>query len=144
MIKRLVRAGLAMPLLMAAGCGGSGASTVSSGGSCAGPASPSASRYLASATVAFVGVMLPGPDAEVGSSDALTSPARVRVVRWLKGNGPPVVTVSTGVVRNGSGVAENEDSIMPAAGQRWIIYATSNKMPYQTSICFGSALTSGK
>jgi hypothetical protein len=146
MAKRMVRVVLAMPLLMAAlaDCGGPSASTVSSGGSCAGPASASASQYLASAAVAFVGIMLPGRDAEVGSSKVLTSPARVRVVHWLKGNGPRVVTVRTGAVRNSSGIAENEDGIMPTAGQRWVIYATSTRAPYQTSICLGSALTSGK
>jgi hypothetical protein len=158
MAKPLVWGVVTVPLLIAAsaGCGGSGASsgaspggssgtpTVNSGGSCGGPASPSASQYLASATVAFVGIMLPGPDAEVGSSKALTSPARVRVVHWLKGSGPPIVTVSTGAVRNSAGAAENADGILPAAGQRWVIYAMSKQMPYQASICSGSALASGK
>ena len=86
--------------------------------------------------------MLPGPDAEVGSSKALTSPARVRVIHWLKGHGPRVVTVTTGAARNGAGVAVNSDAILPMAGQRWVIYATSHQMPYQTSVCSGSALAS--
>jgi hypothetical protein len=131
-------------LAMLAGCGSNGAATVSSGGACGGPVSPSASQYLASATVAFVGVMLPGSDVNVGSGQALTSPARVRVVRWLKGSGPSVVTVATGVTRNSAGVAENEEGIMPRAGQRWVIYATSKQMPYQTSVCSGSAVAAGK
>jgi hypothetical protein len=87
--------------------------------------------------------MLPGPDLNVGSGKVLTSPARVRVVQWLKDSGPPVVTVATGATRNSAGVAESEDGIMPRAGQRWVIYATSKQMPYQTSICSGSALASG-
>jgi hypothetical protein len=146
MAKPLARAVAAAALLIAmpTGCGGPGAPTASSGGSCAGPASPSASHRLASATVAFVGIMLSGPDTEVGSSKTLTSPAQVRVVQWLKGNGPPVVTVNTGVLRNSAGLAENADGIQPRAGQRWVIYATSKQMPYQTSICSGSALASGK
>jgi len=146
MAKPLAWAAVAVPVLLAAtaGCGGSGAATVSSGGACGGPASPSASQYLASATVAFVGVMLPGADAEVGGSKVRTSPARVRVVHWLKGRGPSVVTVKTGVVRNSAGVAENAEGLLARAGQRWVIYATSKRMPYQTSACFGSARVSGR
>lgn len=146
MAKPLVGAVVTLPVVLAAlaGCGSSGTAAVSSGGACAGPASPSASQYLASAAVAFVGIMLPGPDINVGSGKALTSPARIRVVRWLKGSGPPVVTVTTGATKNSAGVAEDEDSIMPTAGQRWVIYATSKQMPYQTSICSGSALVSGE
>lgn len=145
MARPLVWAVAAVPLALAApaGCGGSGAATVNSGGACGGPGPPSASQYLASATVAFVGVMLPGPDVEVGSGKALTSPARVRVIRWLKGSGRPIVTVQTGVIKNSAGVAENEDGIVPGVGQRWVIYATSKRMPYETSVCSGSALASG-
>jgi hypothetical protein len=144
MAKSLVGAVVALPIVLAAlaGCSSSSNATVSSGGACGGPASPSASQYLASAAVAFVGIMLPGPDVNVGNGNTLTSPARVRVVRWLKGSGPPVVTVTTGVTRNSAGIAENEDGIMPKAGQHWVIYATSKKMPYQTSICSGSAQSS--
>lgn len=146
MAKPLVRGVVALTLVLAAlaGCGGTGTTTISSGGACGGPASPGASQYLASAAVAFVGIMLPGPDADAGSGKVLTSPARVRVVRWLKGSGPPVVTVTTAVTRNSAGVAENEDGITPRAGQRWVIYATSRQMPYQTTVCSGSALASGR
>jgi hypothetical protein len=135
----LLAAGV-LPFVLAAlvGCGSGGNARVSSGGACGGPASASASLYLSSAAVAFVGVMLPGPGVNVGSGRALTSPARVRIVRWLKGSGPQVVTVTTGVARNSAGVVENEDAIMPKAGERWVIYATSKQMPYQTSVCSGS------
>jgi len=120
---------------MLAGCGGPG-STSSEGASCA-AVSPSA--YLASAQIAFVGVMLPGPAVRLGQDDVLTSPARVRVERYLKGGGPRVVTVITGVRQNGDGVAVAEDGIQALAGQRWKIYTTSRNMPYDTSICDGSA-----
>jgi hypothetical protein len=87
----------------------------------------------------FVGVMLPGPTVSMAQGNVLTSPARVRVVRYLKGDGPRVVTVVTGVSKNGSGVAVSEDGIQALAGQRWQIYVTTGKMPYETSICSGSA-----
>jgi hypothetical protein len=86
----------------------------------------------------FVGVMLPGPTVSMGQDDVLTSPARVRVVKYLKGDGPRVVTVVTGVTQAGSGVAVSEDGIQALAGQRWQIYATTRNMPYQASICAGS------
>ena len=96
------------------------------------------SVYLPWAKIVFVGVMLPGPTVSMGQGDVLTSPARVRVVRFLKGDGPGVVTVVTGVAKAGSGAAVNEDGIQALAGQRWQIYATTRNMPYQTSICDGS------
>ncbi len=92
------------------------------------------------AQVAFNGVMLPGPAVSTGQGDVLTSPARVRVVRYLKGGGPRVVTVLTGVRRAaGSDVISAEDGIEAVAGQRWRIYATTSTMPYDTSVCSGSA-----
>jgi hypothetical protein len=32
-----------------------------------------------------------------------------------------------------------QDGIEPIAGQRWKIYTTSKNMPYDTSVCGGSA-----
>jgi hypothetical protein len=32
---------------------------------------------------------------------------------------------------------------MPLAGQRWRIYATTKTMPYDTSVCAGSAQQDG-
>src|ERR1700686_4845258 len=108
-----------------------------SGASCA-EISPAA--YLAMAQIAFDGVMLAGPTVPMGQGDVLTSPARVRVVRYLKGGGPRVVTVLTGVRRGaGSDVITAEDGIQATAGQRWRIYATTSTMPYDTSVCSGSA-----
>jgi hypothetical protein len=98
------------------------------------------SGYLATARIVFVGVMLPGATVRAGGRNVLVSPARVRVVRYLKGTGPSVVTVSTGVTRTGSTRVGSEDGIQPQAGERWRIYTTSQHAPYQTSICGGSIL----
>jgi hypothetical protein len=80
--------------------------------------------------------MLAGPTAEVNGRRVLVSPARVRVTRYLKGSGPAVISVVTGVTRAGRVV--NADGIDPLAGQRWEIYTRSRQMPYQTSICDGT------
>lgn len=137
------RAAAALALLAAtalaatglAACGGAGG-TRTSEASCAAGSPPA---YLAKAQIAFIGVMLPGPAVHTGQGDWLTSPARVRVERYLKGTGPRVVTVVTGVTQNAGGVAVAEDGIEATAGQRWTIYTSSTKMPYDTSICGGSA-----
>ena len=105
----------------------------SSGGVCA---SLSPSRYFAGARVVFMGTMLAGRTADLGGHRVLVSPARVRVTRYLKGSGPDVVSVATGVTRDGSVV--NEDGIQPLAGQHWKIYTRSQRMPYQTSVCDGT------
>lgn len=98
---------------------------------------------LAGAKVAFIGVMLPGATVKTGSGNVLVSPAKARVVRYLKGTGPSVVTIQTGVRKGGSGAITNEDGIEPVAGQRWKIYSSSGRIPYQTSVCMGSMLLSG-
>jgi len=87
--------------------------------------------------------MLPGPTVRAGPGDVLTSPARVRVEEYLKGGGPRVVTVVTGVTRTGDEVTSASEGIMPLAGQRWLIYATTRTMPYDTSVCSGSAPQDG-
>ncbi len=133
------RLAAALSLLAAAtlaACSSPGGTQSSEGASCA---AVSPSVYLALAQIAFVGVMLPGPAVQIGQGDVLTSPARVRVERYLKGGGPPVVTVITGVRQNAEGVAVAEDRIQPLAGQHWKIYATTSTMPYGTSVCGGSA-----
>jgi uncharacterized protein with von Willebrand factor type A (vWA) domain len=83
----------------------------------------------------FVGTMLAGRTADLGGRRILVSPARVRVIRYLKGSGPSVVSVATGVSAGG---VVNEDGIEPRAGQRWAIYAMTLRRPYQTSICDGT------
>jgi hypothetical protein len=114
-------------------CGSS--SQGSSGGSCAAgiPAG-----HFATARLVLFGMMLPGRTADLGGHRVLVSPARVRVIRYLKGGGPAVVSVVTGVT---SGNVVNEDGIEPVAGQHWKIYTRSRRTPYQTSICEGTKPT---
>jgi hypothetical protein len=88
----------------------------------------------------FSGTMLSGPTADLGSHRVLVSPARVRVTRYLKGHGPKIVTVATAVARAGdSSTIVSEDGIQPQAGQHWMIYTSSPRAPYDTSICGGSS-----
>jgi len=134
-LRRVTAALSILPLTTIAAC--STPASSGSGASCAGPASPSA--YLAWAQVAFVGVMLPGPTVPAGPGDVLLSPARIRVDRYLKGGGPRIVTVVTGVTKYGDEVTGASEGIMPLAGQRWRIYAMTKTMPYDTSVCSGSA-----
>ncbi len=76
-----------------------------------------------------------GPTAQIGGRAVLVSPAKVRVSRYVKGDGPKVVRVVTGVV---SANVVNAEGIEPQAGQRWFIYSMSKSAPYETSICDGS------
>lgn len=100
------------------------------------------SQYLAMARTVFEGYMLQGPAID----GSLASPAKLRVVRYLKGTGPQIVTVVTAATESGNNVLTSEDGIQPQAGQRWKIYTTTKSMPYQTSVCAGSSQenTSGK
>jgi hypothetical protein len=91
-------------------CGSSASPGNNSAGSCV-ASSPSA--YFAAARMVFIGTLLPGPTVSTGQGRVLASPARVRVVRYLKGNGPAVVTVITGVAQAGSGNVISEDGIQP-------------------------------
>ena len=127
-------------LTACAGAGGTAGGSASAGSCAAG----TASAYLARARVVFIGTALPGPVLDAGSAGAvLASPARFRVVRYLKGSGPGVVTVVTALSGRGDAVTADEDGIEPRAGQRWTIYTISLRMPYATSICGGSCVMSG-
>jgi hypothetical protein len=130
----VIVAAAAAALLLAA-CGGPGNDVGGAAGSCAAGSPPG---YTQAARLVFTGTMLPGPAASVSGGSVLLSPARVRVARYLKGSGPGVVSVETGVTRAGDGVSIGEDGIQPQAGQRWTIYTASGSMPYETSICQGS------
>lgn len=114
-------------------CGGS-AAHVSSSGECA---KLTPAKYLSQARVAFIGTMMAGPTVQIGSRPVLMSPAKVRVSRYVKGSGPKVVRVVTGLM---SGNVVNAEGIEPQAGQRWFIYSQSKAAPYETSICDGSSL----
>jgi hypothetical protein len=109
----------------------------------AAPASASA-RCLASserqkferAEVVFVAIAMPGPNARRGQ---LLSPARFRVVRYLKGRGPNVVRVQTGLSRRGRVLTHISEGIDPRAGEVWKIYGTrSSSGVVRTSTCAGS------
>jgi hypothetical protein len=93
---------------------------------------------FAAARRVFVGEMLPGPTAPTGGRGVLTSPARMRVARYLKGRGPTIVTVDTAVRIVPGGIAGSGEGIEPRAGQRWKIYTRSRHQPFATSVCAGS------
>jgi hypothetical protein len=84
--------------------------------------------------------MLSGPTVLVGGQRVLASPARVRVLGYLKGRGPVVVHVVTGAGAAAGGVVVSEDGIEPVAGQSWRIYSDVSREPFATSICAGSRL----
>ncbi len=114
------------------------ATTQLSAGSCAGS---SASEQFARAKVVILGTMLPGPALTFGPRRLLTSPARMRVLRYLKGGGSRIIRVVTAVTASGNTVRESEDAIMPTAGERWKIFSDSRRSPLATSVCAGSART---
>lgn len=98
----------------------------------------SPAQAIRRAPVEFIAIALAGRSASGASAsggDALISPARMQVLRWLKGHGPPVVAVQTGI--GGSGRV-SEDGIAPHHGERWRIVSMSRRRPYPTSACLGS------
>jgi hypothetical protein len=108
----------------------------------AAPASASA-RCVASsegqqfdrAQVVFVGIGMRGPNA----NGRLLSPARFWVVRYLKGTGPKVVRVQTGLSRKGSVLTSISVGIDPRAGEPWKIFgARSRSGVVRNSRCTGS------
>ena len=123
------------------GCGseaiaGTPTRTTGAAGSCAAVA-PAA--QFAAARRVFVGVMLPGRATRLDGRRVLASPAKMRVTRYLKGDGPSDVMVLTAVTIERDGVTVAEDRIEPRAGERWKIYTGSRRQPFATSICAGSA-----
>src|SRR5215469_9315414 len=129
---------LPVTVLMTA-CVGSAHISTGHGAACA---SLSPAKQLADAQIAFLGTMLLGPTVKLGGQQILLSPARVRVTRYLKGTGPAIVSVIT--VASHAGDTANAEGIEPQPGQRWTIYTSSSHMPYQTSICDGSAPAGGQ
>lgn len=129
------------------GCGRSGAGSASrptgvdaalttSAASCAAQ-TPAQGR--ARAQLIFVAVALPGRF--VARSRILLSPARFRVLRYLKGHRSRIVKVQTAVTA-GAHRGEYtyvEDYLRPHAGQRWLIYGQRTRSSSITaSICSGS------
>jgi uncharacterized protein YceK len=124
--------------LLLAGCGSVQAAAIPAqdttgvAASCAGL---SPARQFNLARRVFLGVMLPGATTPSG---VLSSPASMRVVRYLKGRGPRTVRVQTAVTIERGGTAVGEDGIEPKAGERWKIYTQSRRQPFAASICLGS------
>lgn len=93
-------------------------------------------QQLTQADVVFDGVAL-GDRADAG---VLLSPVRFQVARYLKGSGPGVTAVKTGVRERMS----TSISIRPVAGEAWRIYAyRSSGGKLDTSLCTGSARLRG-
>jgi hypothetical protein len=115
--------------VLIAGCGGSIRSSTpvapardtAVAASCAG-ASPA--QQFATTRLVFVGRMLPRPSTSLDRQHVLGSPARVRVMRYLKGSGPRMVRVTTAVTITNSGVTVAEDGIEPQVGEIWKITPT--------------------
>lgn len=95
-------------------------------------------ELAANASVILVAQALDGPAA----AGRLLTPARFRVLRYIKGTGPPVVQVETELARRtGSGGATSaaSEEISPRPGDVWKIYAQrSPNGILTTSICAGS------
>jgi len=133
-----------------AGCGSARAGSASSvpgvnaalTTSAASCAAQTPAQDRARAQLIFDAIALPGRSA--GRSGALLSPARLRVLRYLKGHGPRVVKVQTAITA-GSHAGEYsyvEDHLQPHAGQRWLIYGQRTRGgALITSICSGSHQT---
>ncbi len=90
----------------------------------------------------FDAVALPGRS--VPRSRILLSPARFRVLRYLKGHGPRIVKVQTAVTA-GAHAGEYSyvgDDLQPRAGQRWLIYGQRTRGKALTAnLCTGSHQT---
>lgn len=105
--------------------------------SCAGV---SAAQQFARSRFVVVGRMLPGPSTSLDRRQVLASPARVRVVLYLKGSGPRTVSVTTAVRITTSQVAVAEDGVEPQVGELWKLYTDSRRQPFTTSTCAGSTM----
>lgn len=95
------------------------------------------SQQFSAARSIFDGTMLPGPTVP-GTGGVLASPARVRVDHYVKGTGPSVASVETGVTAAGGAQSATEDGIQPHAGEHWQLFTSNSSQPYATSLCAGS------
>lgn len=101
-------------------------------------AEASEEQHFDQATIVFEGVAQPGESVD----GTLLSPATFRVERYLKGDGPPELQVTTAVSDAGGGLyAGLSTGIHPSAGERWRIFATGPADDVlTTSACHGSRL----
>lgn len=125
-------------VILISGCGGQSKSANRIDPGAASCAALSLKQEMRHARLVFDGKLLRGQTALVGSSLALTSPARFEVLRYLKGQGPKVVRIQTAVTRRQSGTTVSEDGILARAGERWRIFTDGNTQPLPTSMCGGS------
>lgn len=126
---------------LACACGTSAQAGVPAGGTRAVAASCvglTARQEFRAARLVFDGTMLPGPTAMASHRQVLSSPARLRVTKYLKGRGPRIVRVRTAVTSTKRGVTVNSEGILPIVGQRWRIYTDRSRQPLPTSDCNGS------
>jgi LPXTG-motif cell wall-anchored protein len=91
------------------------------------------------AAVVFEGFALPGPAVH----GVLVTPARFRITRYLKGDGPGVRLVATGIRRSARGsVGHLSTGILPAQGEHWRIFGGPILGDIVgTSVCAGSGPT---
>lgn len=75
---------------------------------------------IGSVDTAFEGVAMSGP---VSPDGTLLSPARFKVTRWVKGDGPAEVDVPTAVQQDQDGGMLRVVSvgIVPSPGERWLV-----------------------
>jgi hypothetical protein len=85
---------------------------------------------LADADIVFEGLVIEGP----------LSPARLKVLRYIKGSGPAELAVKTGNVKNPDGtITANSAGIRPRPGELWVIYGLgTSEGAVVTSSCAGS------
>lgn len=83
----------------------------------------------------FIAIALAGPTGAAGTTVGLVSPARMQVLRYLKGHGPRIVSVQTAIGARG---VVSEDGIVAQYGERWRIATDSRRSPLATSLCAGS------
>ena len=106
-------------------------------GAAASCAALTVSQQFSEAALIFDGTMLTGPTVP-GTGGVLASPARMRVDHYVKGSGPSVVSVNSGVTAAGGAQSATEDGIQPHAGEHWQILTSNTSQPYGTSLCAGS------
>ena len=85
---------------------------------------------FAAADIVFEGLVVRG----------LYSPARLKVLRYIKGSGPSELSVKTGSKRNRDGtITSSSIGIRPHPGETWLIYGLGTlKGAVITSSCAGS------
>lgn len=85
---------------------------------------------LAAANIVFEGLVVRG----------LYSPARLKVLRYIKGSGPRELSVETGSMKNRDGtITSSSVGIRPHPGETWLIYGLgTRKGAVVTSSCAGS------